>query len=95
MVGGGAFEMWSSLVCFVDEVGVMGVPAVGPLRSESKGNENVGLVLEEDQKNLREEKRPFLFDLNMPAPLFYVTGDGGFRWGLNIRRKLLNFFFWV
>ncbi|KAL0437397.1 UNVERIFIED_CONTAM: hypothetical protein Sradi_0447600 [Sesamum radiatum] len=42
-------------------------------RSEYKGYkmEEVGaVVMNEQEKQMRSEKKPFLFDLNLPAPLF-------------------------
>ncbi|CAK7346467.1 unnamed protein product [Dovyalis caffra] len=73
VVGAAGFEMWCSPVCFAGEVARMAVPAAA-MRSEYMGykmenvNENVGLVLNEEK--LSGRKRPFLFDLNLPAPLF-------------------------
>ncbi|PON37985.1 AP2/ERF transcription factor [Parasponia andersonii] len=47
-------------------------PAVAPPRSEYKGYklENVDVVVSEQEKKMGKEKKPFLFDLNLPAPLF-------------------------
>ncbi|KAL0390946.1 UNVERIFIED_CONTAM: Ethylene-responsive transcription factor 9 [Sesamum calycinum] len=47
--------------------------AKGSSRSEYKGYkmEEVGaVVMNEQEKQMRSEKKPFLFDLNLPAPLF-------------------------
>ncbi|XP_057781149.1 ethylene-responsive transcription factor 4-like [Salvia miltiorrhiza] len=47
--------------------------ATAPPRSEYKGYkmEEVGaVVISEKEKRIRSEKKPFLFDLNLPAPLF-------------------------
>ncbi|KAJ4840739.1 hypothetical protein Tsubulata_044599 [Turnera subulata] len=70
MVGGpgGGFARWS-LPCFArEEIGMMkppqGVPL--PVRSELIKVEDVSVGVE----NVGEEKKPFLFDLNLPAPLF-------------------------
>ncbi|KAK3036856.1 hypothetical protein RJ639_031474 [Escallonia herrerae] len=43
-----------------------------PARSEYTGYilDTVGVVMSEQGKKVRTEKKPFLFDLNMPAPLF-------------------------
>ncbi|KAA8543328.1 hypothetical protein F0562_021177 [Nyssa sinensis] len=43
-----------------------------PTRSEYSGNklDTVGRVVNEPEKKMRAEKKPFLFDLNLPAPLF-------------------------
>lgn len=43
------------------------------LRSDYKGYkmEEIGaVVMNEQEKQIRSEKKPFLFDLNLPAPLF-------------------------
>lgn len=73
VVVGGGFDLWSSPVCFAGEMAGM-EPTMVPVRSESKGykQENVnGAMLREHEKEVvREEKKPFLFDLNLPAPLF-------------------------
>ncbi|KAL9394881.1 hypothetical protein Peur_014166 [Populus x canadensis] len=75
VVGAGVFEKCCSPVCLAGEVARMTMPAASPVRSEYTGynmetvNENVGLVLNEEKK-LRGGKKPFLFDLNLPAPLF-------------------------
>lgn len=47
-------------------------PPVLPVRSEYKGYklENVDVVVSEHEKKMNKEKKPFLFDLNLPAPLF-------------------------
>ncbi|CAL5436776.1 unnamed protein product [Camellia sinensis] len=46
--------------------------ARGPARSQYSGYnlETVGIVVNEQEKKMRAEKKPFLFDLNLPAPLF-------------------------
>lgn len=70
--GGGGGEFWRAAVCFNGGVGPT-VGVVGPVRSEYKGYklENVDVVVsEEEKKMMRKEKKPFLFDLNQPAPLF-------------------------
>ncbi|KAK9281506.1 hypothetical protein L1049_004409 [Liquidambar formosana] len=43
-----------------------------PVRSEYSGYklDNVDVVVSEQEKKMRKEKKPFLFDLNLPAPLF-------------------------
>nr|QNI23847.1 AP2/ERF transcription factor [Camptotheca acuminata] len=43
-----------------------------PARSEYTGYklETVGMGVNEQEKKMRTEKKPFLFDLNLPAPLF-------------------------
>ncbi|XP_057507639.1 ethylene-responsive transcription factor 3-like [Actinidia eriantha] len=43
-----------------------------PARSEYSGYklETVGILMNENEKKMRSEKKPFLFDLNLPAPLF-------------------------
>lgn len=43
-----------------------------PVRSEYKGYklENVDVVVNEEENKLRNEKKPLLFDLNLPAPPF-------------------------
>ncbi|KAJ7977296.1 Ethylene-responsive transcription factor 3 [Quillaja saponaria] len=49
------------------------IPAEMPVRSEYKGYklENVDVVMnEEEKKKMLKEKKPFLIDLNQPAPLF-------------------------
>ncbi|KAG6776407.1 hypothetical protein POTOM_019913 [Populus tomentosa] len=75
VVGAGVFEKCFSPVCLAGEVARMTMPAASPVRSEYTGynmetvNENVGLVLNEE-KRLRGGKKSFLFDLNLPAPLF-------------------------
>lgn len=47
-------------------------PPMAPVRSEYKGYklENVDVVVSEHEKKMSKEKKPFLFDLNLPAPLF-------------------------
>ena len=52
--------------------GVSPSPSPVPARSEYKGYklENVDVVVSEQEKKMGKEKKPFLFDLNQPAPLF-------------------------
>ncbi|KAL6978603.1 hypothetical protein U1Q18_020268 [Sarracenia purpurea var. burkii] len=48
-------------------------PGLAPAsRSEHTGYklDAAGMVMNEQQKEIRSEKKPFLFDLNLPAPLF-------------------------
>ncbi|KAH7864633.1 hypothetical protein Vadar_031988 [Vaccinium darrowii] len=46
--------------------------ARGQTRSEYSGYrlENLGMLMSEKEKDMKSEKKPFLFDLNLPAPLF-------------------------
>ncbi|KAI4349439.1 hypothetical protein L6164_010026 [Bauhinia variegata] len=47
-----------------------GIPTRVPVRSEYKGYklENVDVVVLEEEKKTRKEKKPLMFDLNQPAP---------------------------
>ncbi|KAF4358108.1 hypothetical protein CsatB_025207 [Cannabis sativa] len=72
VVVGECMQLWRQPVYFH---GVS--PASAPARSEYKGYklENVDVVVnEQENKNKKmmigKEKKPFLFDLNLPAPLF-------------------------
>ncbi|KAL5561780.1 hypothetical protein UlMin_031527 [Ulmus minor] len=66
-VFGECLPFWRQPVYFHD-----GAPAVPPVRSEYKGYklENVDVVVNEQERKMSKEKKPFLFDLNLPAPLF-------------------------
>uniref|UniRef100_A0A5B7ADV3 AP2/ERF domain-containing protein n=1 Tax=Davidia involucrata TaxID=16924 RepID=A0A5B7ADV3_DAVIN len=52
--------------------GVVPEALVPAARSEYSGYklDSVGMVVNEQEKKMRAEKKPFLFDLNLPAPLF-------------------------
>lgn len=66
-VFGDAMQLWRQPMYFP------GVVTRGaPVRSEYKGYklENVDVVVNEQEKKMRNRKKPFLFDLNLPAPLF-------------------------
>lgn len=72
IVGGGeifgdAMQLWRQPMYFPGSV-----TGGAPVRSEYKGYklENVDVVVNEQEKKMRKEKKPFLFDLNLPAPLF-------------------------
>lgn len=67
----GSEVFWTAPPVYFNDV----APAPAPVRSEYKGYklENLGVVVSEQEKKMRKaesEKRPFLFDLNQPAPLF-------------------------
>ncbi|KAI4301153.1 hypothetical protein L6164_034461 [Bauhinia variegata] len=60
-------EFWRPPVYFAAEM-----PTGVPARSEYKGYklENVDIVVVEEEKKMRKEKKPRMFDLNQPAPSF-------------------------
>ncbi|CAB4291591.1 unnamed protein product [Prunus armeniaca] len=68
VIGGGSEIFWTPPPMYF----MGGAPSGAPVRSEYKGYklENVDLVVSEQEKKMRKEKKPFLFDLNLPAPLF-------------------------
>lgn len=70
VVGGGevygeAVQFWRQPMYFPG-----GVNGGAPVRSEYKGYklENVDVVVSEQEKKMRKEKKGFSFDLNLPAP---------------------------
>ncbi|XP_062080766.1 ethylene-responsive transcription factor 8-like [Humulus lupulus] len=67
VVVGDCMQLWRQPV-YLHSV----TPSSAPARSEYKGYklENVDVVVSEQEKTMGKEKKPFLFDLNLPAPLF-------------------------
>ncbi|KAF3436203.1 hypothetical protein FNV43_RR23295 [Rhamnella rubrinervis] len=70
VIGGGevysdSMQFWRQPMYFSG-----GVTGGAPMRSEYKGYklENVDVVVNEQEKKMRKEKKPFSFDLNLPAP---------------------------
>ena len=71
VVVGDCMQFWRQPVYF-HGVSPSPSPSPVPARSEYKGYklENVDVVVSEQEKKMGKEKKPFLFDLNQPAPLF-------------------------
>lgn len=95
---GDCVQFWRQPVCFHGMA-----PPPAPARSEYKGYklENVDVVVSEQEKKMGKEKKPFLFDLNLPAPLFWAAGMVIFRRlfdsgaaGIIGSVSLWFFFFW-
>lgn len=72
VIGGEAYmesvQMWRQPLSYFHD----GIPEGVSMRSEYKGYklENVDVVVNREEKKSRNEKKPLLFDLNLPAPLF-------------------------
>ncbi|KAM1107390.1 hypothetical protein EV1_004114 [Malus domestica] len=68
LLGGGSEMFWPPPPMYF----MSGAPAVAPIRSEYTGYklEKVDAVRGQEEKKMRKNKKPFLFDLNLPAPLF-------------------------
>ncbi|TQE13720.1 hypothetical protein C1H46_000727 [Malus baccata] len=68
LVGGGYEMIWPPPRMYF----MTSAPAVAPVKSEYTGYklENVDVVVGEEEKKMRKEQKPLLFDLNLPAPLF-------------------------
>lgn len=68
-VFGRRVEIWSHSPAYLSAADAI---AGAPVRSEYKGFklENVDVVVSKEEEKMRKEKKPFLFDLNQPAPLF-------------------------